>query len=146
MIIFNFSYSLFQMSSAWGSSNIRKKQGKVFANGGVRKPIAGTVLDKAKAGSEKRPSKLSGGAGRQAGRAEKECERMKTRGVEWRRFYEDEEGPLGAKMRLTLPGSLESEATQALTSDVLSQEGLEPVIHAASAVNMSVGIFLIKRL
>ena len=69
---------------------------------------------------------------------------MKTRGVEWRRFYEEDDGSLGTKVRLFTPCSLLSDTTHAGTCDVLSQEEKELVIHAASAVNMSIGISLYK--
>ena len=38
---------------------------------------------------------------------------MKTRGVEWRRFYEEDDGPLGTKVRLFTPSSLLTDTTHA---------------------------------
>ena len=69
---------------------------------------------------------------------------MKTRGVEWRRFYEEDDGSLGTKLRLFTPASLVSDTTHAQTCDVLSHEEKELVIHAAAAVNMSISISFIK--
>ncbi len=79
-------------------------------------------------------------------KVQSEPEKMKTRGIEWRRFYEEEDdGSLGCKLRLLMPATSECTATTIpqMSSDAVSHEGKElHSVHAVNALHMAIGISL----